>query len=719
VFKTKSLRKKLTFAALCGSLLFILGFAVFSPIRNYFLLTTIDDIEKNNLFRITSRAEEQALKEEKRRLTNLNESVSELLSTELEQITEDVALLRDTFENFLEQPEKYKERILPNALYKDVISNVPYVHYSQRLLKEGLTPQIEKEVRIASNIADFSPFYSDYYNCIFFGSERGYSIGLYVMDHQDDLVPVSTEPSRTTYDPVTRIWYQNGKKFKEPSFTDIYLAQSGDMVVSCISPYYVNGEFRGVMGVDCNPNKIYELVKSIAVEESELYFILSPKGEILFVNFDSDALSVSLGKDIRNSEEKSLAEVAKYMTAQKSGFESVTIKGKDYFIAYSPVKKVNWSFASLIPVEKVYAPAKDIRQHLTKVQDQFYEKIENFIVIVAASTLGFVLLLLFVIFKRIIPLSDSVVKPILELTRSVNEFASGDLDKRVDFKSKDEIQNIGDNFNSLAQRLQDTIRDLSVVSAEKMRLDAEINVVNEILVNYLPDDFSIADKHNFDLFAVEYPAKTSGGDYFDFFMLDDDHMAISVGDVSGRGVPSALFMMISKSVIKSFSKMNPNQDLGSLFTMVNDRLHKHNTEKMYVAVFFGVIELSSGRMKYVNAGHFAPYIFRDQSQTGNFLMDESIDPIMALTSDATFRTRETVINPGDIVFMYTDGITTELSNSGEKFDEDMLTDAVFEAAKAGMSSKEIVEASRKAAVEFAGHPEFNDDIALLCLKRKK
>lgn len=719
MFQTKSLRKKLTFAALSGSVLFVLGFAIFSPLRNYFLLSTIDNLEKNNLVKITTRAEEQALKEEKRRLTNLNASVSELLSSELQHITEDVALLRDTFVTFLENPDKYKERVLPNALYKDVISNVPYVHYSQRLLKNGLTPEIEKEIRIASNIADFTPFFVDYYNCIFYGSERGYSIGLYVMDHPDDLVPVSTMPSRLTYDPVTRIWYEMGKRFKEPFFTDIYKAQSGDMVVSCISPYYVNGEFRGVMGVDCNPDRIYKLVKSIAVEESDLYFILSPKGEILFVNFDSDALSVTLDEDIRNSSEESLAKVAKKMTELKNGFESVTIKGKDYFIAYSPVKKVNWSFASLIPVEKVYAPAKLIRNHLYDVQDKFYDKIENFIYILVISLSVFVLLLLYVIFKRIVPLANSVVRPILQLTRSVNEFAAGNLDKRVDFNSNDELQTIGDNFNSLAQRLQDTIRDLSVVSDQKKRLDAELSVVNEILVNYLPDDFSIADKYNFDLFAKEYPAKSSGGDYFDFFMLDDDHLLVSVGDVSGRGVPSALFMMISKSVIKSFFKMNSHQDLGSILKRVNYRLHKHNTEKMYVALFIGIVELSTGRMSYVNAGHFAPYIYRAESESGDFLMDESIDTILALTSDASFHTRNTVLNPGDVLFMYTDGITMEVSNKGETFGEEKVADSVLRFAKAGMSSKEIIEASRNAAVEFVGHPEFNDDIALLCLKRKK
>ncbi len=719
MFQTKSLRKKLTFAALSGSVLFVLGFAIFSPLRNYFLLSTIDNLEKNNLVKITTRAEEQALKEEKRRLTNLNASVSELLSSELQHITEDVALLRDTFVTFLENPDKYKERVLPNALYKDVISNVPYVHYSQRLLKNGLTPEIEKEIRIASNIADFTPFFVDYYNCIFYGSERGYSIGLYVMDHPDDLVPVSTMPSRLTYDPVTRIWYEMGKSFKEPFFTDIYKAQSGDMVVSCISPYYVNGEFRGVMGVDCNPDRIYKLVKSIAVEESDLYFILSPKGEILFVNFDSDALSVTLDEDIRNSSEESLAKVAKKMTELKNGFESVTIKGKDYFIAYSPVKKVNWSFASLIPVEKVYAPAKLIRNHLYDVQDKFYDKIENFIYILVISLSVFVLLLLYVIFKRIVPLANSVVRPILQLTRSVNEFAAGNLDKRVDFNSNDELQTIGDNFNSLAQRLQDTIRDLSVVSDQKKRLDAELSVVNEILVNYLPDDFSIADKYNFDLFAKEYPAKSSGGDYFDFFMLDDDHLLVSVGDVSGRGVPSALFMMISKSVIKSFFKMNSHQDLGSILKRVNYRLHKHNTEKMYVALFIGIVELSTGRMSYVNAGHFAPYIYRAESESGDFLMDESIDTILALTSDASFHTRNTVLNPGDVLFMYTDGITMEVSNKGERFGEEKVADSVLRFAKAGMSSKEIIEASRNAAVEFVGHPEFNDDIALLCLKRKK
>lgn len=716
---TKSLRIKLTFAALCGSVLFIIGFAISSPVKSYFLLNEINSLERNTLNNITTRAENYALREEERRLTSQNEAVSDLLSTEFRLISEDVSMLRDTFVSFLENPDRTKPRELPNALYEDVKSKTPYVHYSQRLLKNGLTPELVKEIKSVSNIADYIPFFDDYYKCVFFGADAGYSVAMYVMEHDYDLVPVSKEPNRLTYDPVTRIWYQEGKSFDGTGFTDVYKAKSGDMAVSCISPYYANGTFQGVMGVDCNPQWIYELVKSIAVEEGDLYFILSSKGEILFVNFDSDAIKVTLGDDIRNSEEKSLANIAEKMVGQDRGFDTVTIGGKDYFIAYSPITNVNWSFASLVPVEKVYAPANEIKDHLLKIKEDYYSNLKSSFVLIVLSTSVLVLLLLFFIFRRIIRLSDSVVNPIIQLTRDVNEFASGNLDKRVKLESHDEIQNIAESFNSLAQNLQDNIRALSEVSEQKKRLDAEVNVVNEILMNYLPDNFSIAEKKGFDLFAKEYPSKSSGGDFYDFYLLDDDHLVVSIGDVSGRGVPSALFMMTSKAVIKSFCNMNSERDLENILYKVNNRLHEHNSEQMYVALFIGIIELSSGRMSYVNAGHYAPYVYRAESSSGSFLIDGSIDSIMALNPNVSFHTFETIINPGDMLYMYTDGITSEISRNGEKFGEDRLAASVLKAREDNLSSKEIVESSYHAAVNFIGRDEFSDDIALLCLQRKK
>jgi len=718
VERTKSLRKKLTFAALCGSVLFIIGFAVSAPVRSFVLFNQIEKQERSTLKNITNRAENYALREEERRLTVQNEAISNLLSTEFRLISEDVSMLRDTFVAFLEHPERYHPRALPNALYEDVKSETPYVHFSQRLLKQGLNPQIEKEIKAGSNIADLAPFFSDYYKCVFFGAESGYTIAMYVMSQPDDLVPVSRNPARLTYDPVSRIWYQEGKGYVGTNFTDVYRAQTGDMTVSCISPYYVNGKFHGVMGVDCSPKWVNELVKSIAVDKNDLYFILSSKGEVLFVNFDSDAIRVTLGVDIRNSEEKSLANIADKMVEQKEGFDTVTIRGKDYFIAYSPIKNVNWSFASLIPVENVYAPSIEIKDHLLKIKDSYYSKLKSSIVLVVISTTVFVLLLLFFIFRRIIRLSDNVVNPIIRLTHDVNKFAEGNLDKRVKLDSHDEIMEIAESFNSLAQKLQDNIKNLSEISAQKKRLDAEVNVVNEILVNYLPDNFSLAEKYGFDLYAKEYPAKSSGGDFFDFYMLDEGHLVVSIGDVSGRGVPSALFMMISKAVIKSFCKMNSEVSLGEALHKINNRLHEHNTEQMYVALFIGIIELSTGRMEYVNAGHYAPYVYSAEKDTGSFLIDGNIDSIMALNGNISFHTRSTVLNPGDMLYLYTDGIISDRSLKGEKFDELMLSEAVLKARKNNLTSEEIVDFSYKTAVDFIGRDSFTDDIALLCLQRK-
>lgn len=717
--RSTSLRRKLTFAALFGSVLFIIGFTVFSFSRSYFLLNEIDSLENYSLNNITNRAEKYALREEERRLTVQNEAISNLLSTEFRQISEDVSMLRDTFVSFLEHPEKIQPRTLPNALYEDVKSETPYVHYSQRLLKNGLTQQLEKEIKAGSNIADLIPFFTDYYKCLFFGSESGYIIAEYVMNHATDLVPVSKEPFRHTYDPVSRIWYQKGKDYEDTGFTDVYIAQTGDMTVSCISPYFVNGRFHGVMGVDCSPKWVSDLVKSIAVDEGDLYFILSNKGEVLFVNFDSDIIKVTLGVDIRNSDEKSLAKIAEKMVEHKKGFDSVTISEKDYFVAYSPIKNVNWSFASLIPVEQVYAPSIEIKSHLLNIKDTYYSNLKNSIILVVFSTSVVVLLLLFFIFRRIIRLSDFIVNPIIRLTRDVNEFAEGNLDKRLQLDSLDEISNIAESFNSLAQKLQDNINDLSVISEQKKRLDAEVNVVNEILMNYLPDNFSILNKYGFDLFAKEYPAKSSGGDFYDFYLLDNQHVVVSIGDVSGRGVPSALFMMTSKSVIKSFCRMNSDLSLGDILYKANNCLHEHNTEQMYVALFICIIDLYTGRMEYVNSGHYAPYIYRAESGSGNFLINERIDSIMAINANVSFHSNNTVLNPGDMLYMYTDGIISENSLQGEKFDEKKLTEAVLNAKENNMTSKEIVEFSYKSAVDFIGRDVFSDDVTLLCLRRKQ
>lgn len=707
----------MTLTVLSGSVLFLILVLVIFTFRYYSLFFKIEDVENAYLNNVTSRSETYTLKEEKKLLTHLNHSVSDLLSNEVEDIVYDVRFLQAMLEKFLGKSYNYKERVLPNALYENVYSREPYVHYSQRLIRSGVTPEIEKEVRIVSNISDYASFLTKFYSCIFIGSQKGYTVADYVLPKNMKQVPVSTEPTRYSYDPVKRSWFETGKKLDSPQFTDIYLAQTGVMTVSCIVPYKINGEFEGVLGVDCDPNRIYSLVKSIADDENDLYFILSKKGEILFINFDSDDLKVTLGLDIRKSNDETLANVARKMVEGECGFEPVTIKGKDYFIAYSPVKNVGWSFASLIPKEKVYIPAKRVRTHLEKVQNDFFRNVDNFISWMGLSTLLLLLLILYIIFRMIIKISDSVAKPILTLTKGVNEFAAGNLDKRVTFESNDEIQNIADNFNLLAQRLQDTISDLSKVSAQKKRLDAEVDVVNMILMNYLPDNFRIAQNFNFDLYALDSPAKISGGDFYDFYMLDDVHMVICVGDVSGRGVPSALFMMIAKSVLKSFIKMNSEPDLSTVISKINERLYNLNSEKMYLAVFIGIVNLKTGKMTYVNAGHYAPYVYSAQNQSGDFLINESIDPIMALNPDIKFHPHELFLEKGDLIYLYTDGII-ETSKRGEKFDETKLGEAVLNATLKGASSEEIIKSSLAEAAAFVDRTEFADDVVLLCLKHK-
>ena len=250
-------------------------------------------------------------------------------------------------------------------------------------------------------------------------------------------------------------------------------------------------------------------------------------------------------------------------------------------------------------------------------------------------------------------------------------------------------------------------------SAKSMKNAAELNVATNIQKSMLPCIFpAFPERSEFDIFATMDPAKEVGGDFYDFFMVDERHLAIVMADVSGKGVPAALFMVIGKTLIKDHTQ--PERDLGEVFSEVNNILCESNSEGLFITAFEGVLDLVTGEFNYVNAGHEMPFICRN----GNFEAYK-IKPgfVLAGMEGMRYRAGSMTLNAGDKIFQYTDGVTEATNAHNELYGMERLSAVLNRNTE--NSPEEILSAIKKDIDMFVGSAPQFDDITMLCLKYKK
>ncbi len=265
---------------------------------------------------------------------------------------------------------------------------------------------------------------------------------------------------------------------------------------------------------------------------------------------------------------------------------------------------------------------------------------------------------------------------------------------------------------TLADRTHKLLEKQISDNVEKQRISSELDVATHIQTSLLPCIFPAFPEHReFDVFAAMTPAREVGGDFYDFFMVDDKHLAIVMADVSDKGVPAALFMVIGKTLIKDHT--TPDKDLGEVFGKVNNLLCESNSEGLFITAFEGVLNLETGEFKYVNAGHEMPFIYR-----GDDFKAEKIKPgfVLAGMEDMKYKSGSLMLNEGDKIFQYTDGVTEATNSVKELFGMQRL-EASLNAAK-DKNSKEIIEAVKADIDNFVGEAPQFDDITMLCLSFK-
>lgn len=251
-------------------------------------------------------------------------------------------------------------------------------------------------------------------------------------------------------------------------------------------------------------------------------------------------------------------------------------------------------------------------------------------------------------------------------------------------------------------------------SEERQRISTELDVATRIQGDMLPCIFpAFPERPEFDIYASMNPAKEVGGDFYDFFMVDETHLAIVIADVSGKGIPAALFMVIGKTLIKDHTK--PGHDLGDIFSEVNDLLCESNSEGLFITAFEGILDLVTGEFSFVNAGHEMPFI----AKAGNTYEPYKLKPgfVLAGMENMKYQSGRIQLSPGDKIFQYTDGVTEATNAANELYGMERLANVLSE--NTAKKPAELLPAVKADIDAFVGDAPQFDDITMLCVSYLK
>jgi serine phosphatase RsbU (regulator of sigma subunit)/uncharacterized membrane protein len=302
-------------------------------------------------------------------------------------------------------------------------------------------------------------------------------------------------------------------------------------------------------------------------------------------------------------------------------------------------------------------------------------------------------------------LNANVIRNIHRINASLALIAAGDLEKRIDVRTSHEFSLLSEGLNAMVSALRD------LIAKEAVRVDRELGLARKIQSSTLNTIFPpYPQRTEFALYAAMHAAREVGGDFYDFFLIDDDHLACVIADVSDKGIPAALFMMRAKTQIKNGLLLA--RPLGETIAAVNDRLCESNTENMFVTVFVSVLHIPTGRARLVNAGHTPPVLCRSGAPFD--WLRPAPNLALGVTTGLYYQESEVELHPGDRLFWYTDGVTEAMDARNRFFGQERLLETLR--AHEDATLEELLTAVKSAIDLFAGEAPQFDDIAMLALE---
>ena len=278
-------------------------------------------------------------------------------------------------------------------------------------------------------------------------------------------------------------------------------------------------------------------------------------------------------------------------------------------------------------------------------------------------------------------------------------------------RKQDEIGTLAASIDTMEEQIQSYVEDLTKITAEKEHISTELSLASRIQASMLPHSFPpFPERREFDIYAVMDPAREVGGDFYDFFFIDEDHLCLLIADVSGKGIPGALFMMISKVILQSCAMLG--KSAAEILTKTNEALCSNNQAQMFVTVWLGILEVSTGKLTAANAGHEYPVLKR--ADGAYELFKDKHGFIIGGMEDMQYKEYKLQLKPGDKLFVYTDGVPEATDRDQQLFGTDRMVKALNREPDA--SPEQTLKNVRKAVDAFVKDAEQFDDLTMLCIQ---
>ena len=491
-----------------------------------------------------------------------------------------------------------------------------------------------------------------------------------------------------------REWLNYALKTGKIHWTEPYMAEdpNGDKLLSSsVSiPFKFKGssDWDGVIGTSGNLDAMRDWLNNYKFEANGKYLLTSAKGTYLIhpdKNIEFKKTISELADEINS---KQLKYVAEQVKEGKSGFVTMpksSVHNGEVVFVYSPIPKTNWS------------------SYLVYSSDNFYKPVRHFqLIILSVTVLGIFLLILFINW-----ICKFTTNPIVKLSHIAERYGKGEFEVELPpVTSNDEVGILTQAFYTMRDNLLNLLKIQMENAKEEQKRASELEIAKRIQASVLPVNFPKTT--HFDIYASMNPAKEVGGDFYDFFFIDENHFAFLIADVSGKGIPAALFMMNAKSLLKS--NLLSGYPLDIAINKTNNELCVTNDAGMFFTAFIAILNTVTGELEYVNAGHNPPAIkLGDEFE---YLKSDN-NLVISAMDNYEYKASKVFLKPENSILIYTDGVTEAQNTKEEFYGEERLINLLN---KKEQEPKEIIESVKTSIEEFSDGASQFDDITMLDIK---
>ncbi len=581
----------------------------------------------------------------------------------------------------------------------------------------GVDPSQSEALGLAANMSDFmlSMFKNSRYISSCFAATPDGCI-LFVDDRAGSYI--AEDGSVYDFEVRSRPWYKQAVEAGELIFTGVESdAFTGIAGVVCAAPVYKDGQLVAVVGADVFLTEISDYIKTTS-SYGGFVCVINEKGQVLFSPNDEGSFKPELSADAADLRKSENAALAQFITEAMNGVsdvKNIPADGKEYYMVGSAMPTVGWTVVSAVDKGVTDQPTAQMLKAYDDINKEALGSYRDGAKRATRTVIIATVLILILAITGALFVAARVVKPIEHMTKRINALSGSDSAFEMEkiYKTNDEIEVLAESFAALSFKTREYIKQITEITAEKERIGTELALATRIQADMLPNIYPpFPYRTEFDIYATMDPAKEVGGDFYDFFLVDDDHLCMLIADVSGKGVPAALFMMAAKIILSNnaMTGMSP----ADILNATNAAICSNNREQMFVTVWLGILEISTGKLTASNAGHEYPVIMH---AGGKFeLFKDKHGFVIGGMDGIKYKNYEIQLEPGSKMFLYTDGVPEATNFENKLFGTDRMLQALNE--NAGSSPLEMLKNVRRAVDDFVEGTEQFDDLTMLGMEYK-